>query len=197
MVDKNSTAHFDNTEDAKYKRIFAGIGWPGAKPGFIAIVGELRHQVETKFVALDEDESFDTEELVSLAAGLDFFYKPERWIADTEDKANMKAVLYAKPDRRQYARKLRITPGRLKSLKDKVFRFLVPRLRSTIESGELDITMAPKLMSHLATIEDSQISSMTWGDCPALEAVAFATFELQESKGGKKYSHVHNSYDRI
>lgn len=175
--------HFPNSEDVKYKTIFGGMAWPGKRPGFIVIVGELRQPGAVKFVLLDEAEDFDAQVLIKAAAGFDLFYRPERWYTDGENQAALRLVQEVNStDRTVGSRRLRLVPSQLRGLKDQVFTYLYPRLKRMMgEGGSLDISRGAKILGYMAAPQDSDITQVTWGDYPAIEALAFAVFELDRT----------------
>jgi hypothetical protein len=173
------TEHFPNSEDVKYKRIYGALAWPGKRPGFICIIGELRQPGLVKFVLLDEKESYDTQDLIKMAGALDLYYKPERWYGDIENRGGMKFLQEYNNTPQAGSRRLRLVPSRLRDLQDDVFTYLYPRLKGMVgENGSLDISKGAKLLGYMAAPQDSDITQIGWGEYPAIEALAFAVFEL-------------------
>lgn len=177
-----SIEHFPHSEDLKYRKIVGGISFPGIRPGFIVIVGELRQVTDRKFILLDEYESFDVENLIVRAAALDLYYKPEKWVSGELDKATTKLLM---ENNRQLSqpgsRRLRIVPSRIVGLEDEMFRYVYPKLKKIAgENGELDISKGKMLLNYLSLPQDSEISTVRLGDYPSIEALCFATMELAE-----------------
>jgi hypothetical protein len=194
--------HFSHEQDRLYKRVFAGISWPLTRPGYICIIAELIQPTEHLYNLLDEYEDFDYEQLISRAGALDYFYRPEKWLSGELDKATKKLLLEAnkQPDHRLGSRKLKILPSRLKGLGDELFRYVYPRLkRMSGPEGELDISKGKLLLNYMSLPQDNEIATIGYGDFPAIESLAYAVMELEESgkAGQKRYDKVNNSYTRI
>jgi hypothetical protein len=195
------TETFKRSEDIKYRRIYGGISWPGKRPGFIVIVGELKQPRAHKFVLLDESEDFDVQELIKVAEALDFYFKPERWFTNTENKGAMRLVAEANAtsdDTRIGSRQLLLLPSRLRQLRSEVFTYLYPRLKRMVgEGGSLDISRGPKVLGYMADPQEQDIQSITWGEYPSIEALAFCVFELDAAGATRqKFDQVFNEYKR-
>lgn len=207
-----STERFPREFDKLYSRIYGGISWPGKRPGYICIVGERRRPGEEKFVLLDENEDFDTEQLIAMAGGMDYYYKPERWLAGQINKATLKMLIEFNkvPDDRKGNRRLRLSPSRLQGLdrpqkgpklarkRTQLFTYVYPKLKRMVgDQGELDISRGKMLLSYLSIIQDSDIAATKYGDYPSLEALAFAITDLEVAeRTKKKQTHVVNDYER-
>lgn len=180
--------HFPNEQDQLYKRIYGGIGWPGARPGYICIIGELRQPKEHQFILLDEAENFDIESLIARAAALDLYFKPERWFSGEIDKATQKLLTETNklPEKIPGSRPIRIIPSRLNSLEDEVFRYVYPKLkRMTGHGGHLDISKGKLLLNYMSLPQDSEISTIKLGEYPSIECLAYVALELEKSKSDK------------
>jgi hypothetical protein len=70
----------------QYGRIFGGIAWPGLRPGFGVILGELKNidenTGERMIHVLSEFESGDIPSLLKTAAAHDSYYFPDKWFGD-------------------------------------------------------------------------------------------------------------------
>ena len=189
--------HFPHDQDILYRKIVGGISFPGARPGFIVIVGELKIPIDRKFILLDEFETFDTEVLISRAAALDLFYKPERWSSGEIDKATTKMLSESNRGISQPgARRLRIIPSRIVGLEDEMFRYVYPKLkRMTGPEGELDISKGKMILNYMSLPQDSEVGTVRFGDFPAIESLCFCAMELEEYKkhGGTAGKAIHDS----
>lgn len=83
-----------NVDLNKFYRIYGGIAWPGAKPGFLVILGRDKANAPGRDVPmiheLDEMESPDIWTLLEAAARYDNLYYPEKWLlSDIQNQAGM------------------------------------------------------------------------------------------------------------
>jgi len=189
--------HFPHDQDILYRKIVGGISFPGTKPGFIVIVGELKQPNDRKFILFDEYESFDVENLIIRAFALDLYYKPEKWVSGELDKATTKLLM---ENNRQIsqpgARRLRIVPSRIVGLENEMFRYVYPKLkRMTGENGELDISKGKMILNYMSLPQDSEVGTVRFGDYPAIESLCFCAMELEEYKkhGGTAGKAIHDS----
>jgi len=190
-------SHFPQEQDKLYKKIYGGISWPGQRPGFICIMGELRQQGPNRFVLLDEFEDFDTGELISRAGAFDVYYRPEKWLSGELDKATKKLLIEFNKglDPRQPGRRLKISPSRIKALEDDVFRYCFPKLRkSTGPNGELDISKGKMLLNYMSLPQDNEISAIKFGDYPSIEAAIFCITDLEAVESQRQYDKTDNEY---
>lgn len=83
---------FYKDADRRYSRIIGGIGWPGAKPGFIAVVGEDYHAADLQgkirhLRILVEVEEQDPGRLFQKAVDMGGRFQIEKFVADVENAA--------------------------------------------------------------------------------------------------------------
>jgi len=174
--------HFPNEQDVLYSRIYGGIAFPGQRPGYIAVAGELRAMGEKRFVLLDEFESFDTQTLIARASGLDAFYRPEKWLTSELTPGIQKSLMDFNKGitLRNPGRRLRLLPSRITGLGDDLFRYSLPKLKSLIsEKGQLDISKGRLLLNYLSIIQDSDIAGIKLGEYPAVEAAIYVMNNLE------------------
>ena len=88
--DKRDTYFEDEQTKAQYRRIVAGLSWPAAKPGFIAVVAEdLKKNPEmgvNHLRVLGEGEDPNPKELFRKCLDLRTRYKIQTFLGDAEDK---------------------------------------------------------------------------------------------------------------
>jgi hypothetical protein len=97
------------------------------------------------------------------------------------------------------SRRLQIQKSLQLGLKDGVFDYILPELKALLTSGKLFIANGEKLKKYMGQIEDSDISELSWGDVPSVEALAFVALEMvrRKNRPAKRYGRVMNDYERL
>lgn len=198
-------------EEVSCKRIFGGIAAPSEKAaGFAVVIGETVEtgfQGKPKLVFLDEAESWDLKELVESVGFLNLKYRPEAWLGDTRDAA-LDAVIcetndeISIPEAARGKRKLSLTKSELlfgKQPGDRPFALIVPRLNRLLDKAQQRLFIAEnsKLMSYLKSPQPGDAAKMTFGEHPAISALAFAVFELERPVANGIQENCDNEYQRI
>lgn len=180
-------------EDFKYRRIYGGLAWPGKRPGFAVIVGEEREFVPgLNAYPLRVLDEFETDDLVSLArhcTGLDFYYRPERWLGDTGNMAGMEFIYQLNKEFKtreamiQGRRNFNLMLSHFVNM-DNGFEYLFSSLRKYLTQDRklLYIGEKSRLASYLLEVRPDEIASIRTGDYPAIESLGYAAVELERSQ---------------
>ena len=196
---------FDPTEDKKYKRIYAGVAWPGERPGFAVILGEEREGVNN-LIFLDEIEAGDIRSLIRQCGAMDYYYRPDAWYGETKNSAAMEFIREMNKDNssletgRAGAKKFILRRSRQLD-SENPFEFFFPRLKSMLEPKNRRLFLKEsKLKAYMYQPQEADLAGMKWGMYPAIEALALVALELDEASrrsDQKQYDKVDNEYVRI
>lgn len=189
---------FSIDEDRKYKKIFGAVAWPGKRAGFAVIIGQ-RAEWSGACVLLDETEAADIRQLVRACGGLDYFYRPDGWYGDSENRAACEFIREMNQENRQQHNIGRtdfvLRRSRILDIKN-VFDFVYPTLKKMLAKGSLTLKDS-KLTEYMLQVQASDLPAIDFGDYPAVEALAFAVLELERNRDSKpKPTHADNNYPR-
>ena len=169
------------------RAICGGVAWPGKRPGFAVVLGmgNDKHFDSYDIYLLDEFESIDTRELVRQCGVLDLKYEPDMWIGDNRNDAADKFIWEmnnerGKPDDSQI--KVRCLSICSTQILDMAFpyQYILPELKHMLDIGRRQLFLkSSKTVDSLAAIEPQEISAFEIGEFPAVEALAFAAFEIR------------------
>lgn len=189
-----------------YKQIYGGVAWPGKNPGYVVVLGMgyEKHFDNYDLYLLDELESSDTRELVRQCGVLDFRYKPQKWIGDRRDDAADRFIHemndeFSKEISEDFLllsgkRLFQLAPTHILEMKQP-FAYLFPQLKKLLDKDHRQLFLKnSKIISYFATIEPSHIPDITFGDFPAVEALAFAVIEMRRF-GGQSNSRIPKEMD--
>jgi hypothetical protein len=133
---------------------------------------------------LDEYESFDMRELVRQCGVMDFKYSPERWIGDFKNNAADRFIFEMNkennpPDTQgqQNARRFSITPTTMLEMEN-FYSYILPQIKQLSQHSQLFLKDG-KVADYLLSIKEDEIVELQFGDYPAIEALAFAVFEMR------------------
>jgi hypothetical protein len=189
---------FNREEDAKYRTICGAVAWPGKKPGFAVIVGQKREPLR-ELVCLDEAEDSDMRELIRACGGFDYFYRPDAWLGDTENRAARQFMREMNAENRRNKACGRAFALRRSPVLDitNTFDYIYPTLKKTLAEGQL-ILKESKLKDYMLQPQADDLSSVEFGDYPAIEALAFAALELERVRESRpRPTHALNDYQRM
>jgi hypothetical protein len=170
------------------RAICGGVAWPGKRPGFAVVLGmgNDKHFDSYDIYLLDEFESTDMRELVRQCGVLDLKYEPDMWIGDNRNDAADKFIWEmsnerGKPDDSQIImRCLSICSTKILEMAFP-YHYILPELKHMLDIGHRQLFLKDsKTVDSLAAIEPQEISTLEIGEFPAIEALAFAAFEIRE-----------------
>lgn len=175
-------------KDDIFKRIFAGLAWPGKRPGFCCVLGEREpHPGVYHFHLLAEDEDEDMLGLVRKAADYDFYYTVDRWLSDTENQAGWEFIWQLNESFRtkealiEGRRNLNLYAAPLLS-SSSMFQYLFSAIKKHGEKKRLHLGKNSKLFSYLAQVQGDQIGNIRLGNWPAIEALGWPLIELEKTQ---------------
>ena len=173
------TKRFPPEFDVLYSRIFAGVAWPALRAGFVVVVGEHRTEYSAglpKLVVLDEASDERLWHVVEKAAALQFYYKPERVLADTHHVAAMQFVS-------EFAKKGLQVEGSLLCAMEGPCNYAFPVLNRLKQQGRLDVPTTLKLAGEMMTPPPHEdLRKLLLSDYPGIAALAFAVIELERTR---------------
>ena len=179
---------FPPEEDVKYGRIYGGVGWPGKRPGFVVMVGELAELApglgRYPLLILNEYEADSMIDLVKKCTGFDSYYKPETWLGDSEKTAGREFIFEVNKEfRSPHRRDFRLTHSLLLNMPD-FFTYLYNALRRLLDKEKKILTLGAKsrLRADLSMIQPEDIESIKLGQFPSIEALGFAALALEKSQ---------------
>lgn len=190
---------FSQDEDKKYRRIFGGAAWPGKRPGFAVIVGQQR-EPPFDLVLLDEVEGTDIRQVVRACGGFDFFYRPEAWYGNPENRAACQFIREMNAETRQartqHSRDFHLRRSPVLDLQN-AFDYTFPTLKKLLSQEHL-LLKEGKCREYMGHPQAADLPSLEWGDWPAIEALAFAVLELARVRDARpRPRHAKNEYQRI
>ena len=189
---------FPSVEDKKYLRIYGGIAMPVKSAGYICVLGITRDYGANglrTLVLLDEGEREDPKELIQLAGGLDFRYRPERWYGDEKDPLSRKFIreLNTSPEDRG----LTLTRSLILN-NPKPLQYMFPTLKDALFEYNFRPPDNSIAGSYLQKINAADIFGMDLGDAPIVEALSYAGLEIIIDRDKtKKHMKVNNEYYRV
>lgn len=201
---------FDRNEDAKYRRIYGAVAWPGKRPGFAVIIGQNKNYRLGGYdlIFLDEIEESDMRKLVRACGGFDFFYRPDVWIGDTKNDAGDKFIREMNAENRIYgkgregARMFKMRRSPLLDMKKNSFAYFFPAIKELLypDRRRLYLKDGSKLKDYMFMPQASDLTTIEFGDYPAIEALAFAALELERSTDTQRHrqqkKYAVNNYSR-
>lgn len=178
------------------RAICGGVSWPGKRPGFAVVLGmgNDKHFDSYDIYLLDEFESSDTRELVRQCGVLDLKYEPDMWIGDNRNDAADKFIWEmnnerGKPDDSQInVRCLSICSTQILEMAFP-YQYILPELKRMLDKGRRQLFLkSSKTVDSLEAIEPQEISALEIGEFPAVEALAFAAFEIRKYRARRRKS---------
>ena len=186
-------------KNAKLRRVFAGVGWPGkVRPGSVIVIGEmseLDHGLNAyPMKILDEFESFNLYELVEKMFFFDLYYrKPELWLGDKENFAGTKVLgelneKYAKtPIKKVNQRTREVDLSHSSLVGSNQFPYVYSALHRLLAQEKKVLTLGVNsVRAYLSQIAAEDINTIRTGDYPAIEALGYAAIELDRSQKEKR-----------
>jgi hypothetical protein len=178
------------------RAICGGVAWPGQRPGFAVVLGmgNDKHFDSYDIYLLDEFQSTDMRELVRQCGALDLKYEPDMWIGDNRNDAADRFILEAniergRPDDSQInVRCLSICSTEILEMTFP-YQYILPELKHVLDSERRQLFLkSSKTVDFLADIQSQEISALEIGGFPAIEALAFAAFEIRRYGPHKRKS---------
>ena len=191
---------FPAIEDKKYLRIYGGLAMPTKGLGYICILGITRDYGANglrTLALLDEGEREDPKELIQLAGGLDFRYRPERWYGDEKDPLSRKFIRELNNDTQApNDRKLVLVRSLLLNIPQPL-QYIFPTLKDALVEHNFRPPDNSIAGSYLQKINAGDIFGMELGDAPVVEALSYAALEIIIEKDRRpKQGKVNNDYTR-
>ena len=190
---------FSKEEDKKYRKIHGAVAWPGKRPGFAVIVGQ-RKEPPWDLVLLDEAEDTDIRVLVRACGGLDYFYRPDAWLGDPENRAASEFIREMNTDnwrmQKRYSRDFKLRRSPVLDIKN-TFDYTYPTLKKILAKGHLRLKES-RLKEYMLQPQGADLPAIDFGDYPAIEALAFAVLELERTRDVRpRQQHALNDYQRM
>ena len=167
--------------------IHGAVSWPGKRPGFIVVIGM---GMNDKMYLLEEYESESVRDLVRKCGALNFkfhTFKPYsylscqyRWFGNYKNDAASQFI----GEMNQETKNRERLSLNLSSILDmsQPYQFMLDKLGEFLKADEKCLFLKEsKVKNYLSNIESSEISNMELGEYPAIEAVAMAAIELQNT----------------
>jgi len=173
------------------RAVYGGVAWPGKGPGFVVVLGMAHGQ---RFGShdvwlLDEAESADTRELVRRIGVFHDRYEPKAWIGDTHDSAGDRFFRELNEERARPPRNVPpdLAPDRRIYLTrpslfdaESPYSYFLPELRRLLDKERRQLYLKNSaVLGYLGDIKPDEMPFMSWGDSPAVEAVALTAIELR------------------
>jgi hypothetical protein len=198
---------FSRQEDKKYTKIYGAVAWPGKHPGFAVVIGQSRelHLGGHDMIFIDEFESGDTKALVRACGGLDYFYRPDLWIGDNKNDAADKFIREMNKENQAFEmrieghRPFKMRRSPLLDMKN-AFAYFFPVLKELLnpDRRRLFLKDGSKLKVQMYQPQESDLPTIEFGHYPAIEALAFAVFELDQVRDKqKRQTHAVNEYKQF
>jgi hypothetical protein len=185
--------------EARYKRIYGAVAFPGKRPGFAVVAGMINeeHFESNDIYLIDEFESIDMRELIRQCGVLDFKYKPEVWVGDRLNSASDFFIKEMNEDFKSSRRTFSLSLTPILNMK-KPYEFICPQLKHLLNEDrrQLFLLEDSKVVGELSVINPSQITELEFGEHPAIEALAFAVFELRNRGDGMTVEEARESWAR-
>ena len=192
---------FAAVEDKKYLRIYGGIAMPVRSAGYICILGITRDygaNGQRTLVLLDEGEREDPKELIQLAGGLDFRYRPERWYGDEKEPLSRKFIREMNADTQAPNDRKLVLVRTLILNNPKPLQYIFPTLKDALFEYNFRPPDNSIAGSYLQKINAADIFGMDLGDAPIVEALSYAGLEIIIDRDKtKKHMKVNNEYFRV
>ena len=166
--------------EARYKRIYGAVAFPGKRSGFAVVVGMIHeeHFESHDIYLIDEFESADMRELIRQCGVLDYKYKPEVWIGDRRNDAADRFIKEMNEEFKSSRRSFGLSSTPILDMKNP-YEFICPQLKNLLNEKRRQLFLGEsKLVGELSVIDPFQIAEFEFGDHPAIEALAFAVVEL-------------------
>ncbi len=175
--------------------IYGGVGWPGKGAGFavVAAMGWEKHFDSHDIWLLAEYESFDTRELVRQCGALDARYKPALWIGDNRNAAadrfinemaselqnSIRVERFRAERQGPSQRSFYINPTMMLEM-NQLYAYVLPHLKRLLDPERRTLFLKDsKTVNYLGAIEENEVSDLTLGEYPAIEALGFAVIEMR------------------
>jgi hypothetical protein len=162
------------------KVIYGGVAWPGKRPGFAVIVAMAweKHFDSHDIYLLEEYESFDTRELVRQCGVMDARYKPAMWIGDNRNDAADRLIREIADELQSPAtstvlrRSFYVCPTLMTEM-SQLYAYILPHLKRLLDPERRVLFLKDsKVLSYLASIEETEVADLEFGEHPAIEALA-------------------------
>ena len=177
--------HFEDKETgAQFRRIVAGLAWPGKRPGFFVVVTEdLKEDIalklcKVKVIAETEDENIDG----LLRKGFEYVqrYKVQEVLADTTHKPMMQLLYqFNKSLSKKKLRTLYLQPAPF--VEDpKALEFYAHAIKNRTQQDKKSLYFgeSSKLPGYLTELSPDETVKTSFSDYPAIAALGYAVTYL-------------------
>ncbi len=176
--------------------VCGGVSWPTKRPGFGVVLGVPRvtaHPAEPEICVLAEVEAEDLAQLARACDGFDSIYEPQAWYGDDVNSA-ANQILFEMAQAKQPVhpadeydtrRALRfICRSSLLEL-DPLYAYLLPMIKGLLRPEYKRLLLkGSRALDYLAQVKPDEIPDMKRGECPAIEALAYAVREALNCETG-------------
>lgn len=171
--------------EARYKRIYGAVAFPGKRPGFAVVAGMIQeeHFESHDIYLIDEFESVDLRELIRQCGVMDYKYKPEVWVGDSRNDAACRFISMMNEEFKSTRRSFGLSSTQILDMKN-IYEFIFPQLKYLLneDPSKRQLFLGDsKLVGELLVVDPFKINELEFGDHPAIEALAFAVMELRNS----------------
>ena len=189
-----------------FQAVWAGVAWPGERPGFAVVVGldRKRHFDGCDVILLEEYESFNIRQLVRQCGALDLKYAPTRWIGDRKNDAASRFIQEMnsecrETDRHEFAaghgqftmnwresatdgRRFSLSSTPLIEMQD-LYPYIVAQIAELTHKDRKQLWLKDgKAAAYLEPIQIGQTAELERGSFPAIEALGFAVIEARDRR---------------
>jgi len=171
------------------KLVCGGVSWPTKQPGYATVLAMApeKHFEGHDIYLLAEYENFDMRELIRWCGAADTRYRPLVWVGDDRNAAadaiiNEMSVELRTPERgiEFPARTFTVCPTSLLEM-PQLYSYILPHLKRMLDPDRRMLYLKQSnIASYMLAIEEAEIAEMKLGDCPAVEALAFAVMEIRD-----------------
>lgn len=170
----------DDENALKFRRIVGGLGWPGERPGFAVIVGELEKQQNGIYPMhlLEEFESSDMDRLVRRCADLQAAYEEPTFVGRLDESA-VQFLNHYNRDRNTKDFALYEAPFSDNELINYHITVLKGMLRP--DRKALHFNPKSKIPSYLLELPQNKIYQAKATDFPAVAALAYCVAYIQQT----------------
>lgn len=175
--------------DTHFELVRGGIAFPGKKPGFAVVVGlRTKHQDDTwtgfspsrhTIHVLDEYESWDLGSLLRQCVALTMQYSASfkqdfEWVCDWENNAAQSIFSGLQGD-------LNLITTPILDMKERPYSFMTSKIKEYVAEKRRMLYLGEgKVKEHMRSIESEEISELTFGAYPAIEALSFVVNSLSD-----------------
>jgi hypothetical protein len=183
----------------QFKAIWGAVAWPGRRPGFAVVVGMgcARHFDSYDGYLLDEFESSDIRQLVRQCGVLDLKYGIGmrrsydgdpfgRWVGDYRNDAasrfiqEMNEEYERTRDIKMPSRNFTLNSTRILEMENP-YHYVLPQIKELLDSERRQLFLKDsRVLDYMGEIRPDEIDGLTFGDFPAIEALAFAVIAMRD-----------------